>query len=210
MVNWQDAKRPQGRDVSAACASPQRALASGVGGGMGGGVDGARRAWLNGALACGAVGLGLVGLAGCGQVQTRLPDLPYAELDGSRHRTHELLGRVALIHFWATSCTTCMHEMPKLIATHRRLHDQGLETLAVAMSYDPPAYVVAFAQSRQLPFRVAIDLDGSLARGFGDVQLTPTTLVVDRQGQIVKRYVGEPQFDAFEQTLQGLLRGASA
>ncbi|MCH8180558.1 MAG: TlpA family protein disulfide reductase [Proteobacteria bacterium] len=145
-------------------------------------------------------------LGGCsGQTAAQLPDLPFTQLDGSAHRTTEFKGRVAIVNFWATSCTTCVKEMPQMVETHRRFGAQGLEFLAVAMSYDPPAYVAQFAQSRQLSFRVAIDHDGKLAQGFGDVQLTPTTFVVDRRGQIVKRYIGEPDFAALHELLAQLL-----
>lgn len=145
-------------------------------------------------------------LAACGEGGlTQVPDLPFTELDGRSQRLSALAGKVLVVNFWATSCSTCVKEMPRLMESHRRFAPQGLETLAVAMAYDPPAYVMAFAQSRQLPFRVVMDHDGGLARGFGDVQLTPTTFVVDRQGRIVKRYVGEPDFAAFDDLLARLV-----
>ncbi|MDQ5925151.1 MAG: hypothetical protein QG554_93 [Pseudomonadota bacterium] len=137
--------------------------------------------------------------------QSDLPDLPFTQLDGSQHRTSTLKGKVTVLNFWATSCTTCVKEMPQIVTTHQRFQAQGLETLAVAMSYDPPAYVRQFAQTRQLPFRVTIDQDGSLAKAFGDVQLTPTTLVINREGKVVKRYVGEPDFKALHALLGQLL-----
>lgn len=139
-----------------------------------------------------------------------LPDLPFTQLDGSQHRTSDFKGKVTVLNFWATSCTTCVKEMPQIVATHQRFQAQGLETLAVAMSYDPPAYVMQFAQTRQLPFRVAIDHDGSLAKAFGDVQLTPTTLVINREGKVVKRYVGEPDFEALHVLLGQLLAQPAA
>lgn len=137
--------------------------------------------------------------------QAPLPDLPFTQLDGSQHRTSDFRGRVAVVNFWATSCTTCVKEMPQLTETYRRFAPQGLELLAVAMSYDPPAYVMQFAQTRGLPFRVAIDHDGSIAKGFGDVQLTPTTFVIDRRGRVAKRYIGEPDFTALQALLAELL-----
>jgi peroxiredoxin len=73
------------------------------------------------------------------------------------------------------------------------------------MSYDPPEYVTNFAQTRQLPFRVALDRDASLSKGFGDIRLTPTSILIDRRGQIVKRYVGEPDFPALHQLIEKLL-----
>jgi peroxiredoxin len=95
--------------------------------------------------------------------------------------------------------------MPALVDTHKRFESRGFDTLAVAMSYDPPAWVVNFAQSRQLPFKVAIDNTGDVAKAWGDVQLTPTTFIVDKKGQIVKRYVGEPDFAALHTLLDKLL-----
>lgn len=134
-----------------------------------------------------------------------VPDLPFTQLDGSQHKLSDLRGKVMLINFWATSCSTCVKEMPDIVATHRRFEAQGLETLAVAMQYDPPAYVMSFARTRALPFRVVMDHDGALAQAFGPVQLTPTTFVVNRQGEIVKRYIGEPDFKALDELLTSLL-----
>ncbi|MEB0233413.1 TlpA disulfide reductase family protein, partial [Undibacterium sp. 10I3] len=73
-------------------------------------------------------------------------------------------GKVTLVNFWATSCVTCVAEMPKVIATYEKYKAQGYDTVAVAMSYDPPAYVVNYAQTRKLPFKVAIDNTGAVAR----------------------------------------------
>ena len=64
--------------------------------------------------------------------------------------------------------------------------------VAVAMSYDHPNLVADFVRRNQLPFRIALDLEGQLARQWGNVKATPTTFVVDRRGRIVKRYVGVP------------------
>jgi peroxiredoxin len=149
--------------------------------------------------------LPLLMVACTGKAVSQMPDLPFTELDGQERRLADLRGKVIVLNFWATSCSTCVKEMPRLVETHRRFHAQGLETLAVAMSYDPPAYVMQFAKTRELPFRVTMDLDGSLAKAFGDVELTPTTLVIDRKGQIVKRYIGEPDFAAMDDLLARLL-----
>jgi peroxiredoxin len=134
-----------------------------------------------------------------------VPSVPYTLLDGTRGDTGRLNGKVVLINFWATSCVTCMKEMPQIVATHRKYRAQGYDTLAVAMSYDPPAYVARYAETRGLPFGVAIDNTGAIARRFGDVQITPTTLLVNRRGEIVKRFVGEPDFAALHQLVEKLL-----
>ena len=114
-------------------------------------------------------------------------------------------GKVTLVNFWATSCVSCVAEMPKLISTYNQYKSQGYDTVAVAMSYDPPSYVVNYATTRQLPFKVAIDNTGIVAKTWGDVQLTPTTYLVNKRGEVVKRYVGEPDFAALHLLIEKLL-----
>lgn len=133
------------------------------------------------------------------------PAVTYTRLDGTQGSSAQWRGRVTLVNFWATSCTTCMHEMPRMVQTYQKYKGQGLDTVAVAMSYDTPAYVAQYASSRQLPFQVAFDGNGNVAQRFGDVRLTPTTYVIDKKGDIVKRYVGEPDFQALDQLLAQLL-----
>ncbi|GAB2743813.1 TlpA disulfide reductase family protein [Melaminivora jejuensis] len=133
------------------------------------------------------------------------PQSTFVLLDGSSQTTQDLHGKVALVNFWATSCTTCVAEMPDIVATYEKYRTQGFETLAVAMSYDPPSYVVNFAESRKLPFKVAIDNTGAVARAWGDVRLTPTTYLVNKRGEIVKTYVGAPDFAELHQLIERLL-----
>ena len=133
-----------------------------------------------------------------------VPDVTFTLLSGQKVSTSDLKGKVYLVNFWATSCSTCMEEMPKMVQTYNRFKGEGLEFVAVAMNYDAPMYVANYAQTRQLPFKVAMD-DGSAAKQFGNVQLTPTTFVIGRDGKILKRYVGEPQFAELDQLLQKAL-----
>ena len=149
---------------------------------------------------------GALVLSGCGQ--ERAPESSFVLLDGSKISTEQLKGKVMLVNFWATSCTTCVAEMPELVATHVKFKDRGYETLAVAMSYDPPAYVVNFTESRQLPFKVAIDNTGANAQAWGEVKLTPTTYLVNKRGEIVKRYVGTPDFAELHRLIEKLLAEA--
>ncbi len=165
-------------------------------------INSRRQALTLAGLAIASLGLG--GLAGCGSRDTA-PASRFLLLDGSTLDSTTLKGKVTLVNFWATTCTSCVAEMPELIRTHQKFQPRGFETVAVAMSYDPVEWVLNFSQSRQLPFKVALDRNGELAKSWGDVKLTPTTFLVDRQGQIVKRYVGAPDFAALHQLIEQLL-----
>lgn len=159
-----------------------------------------RRALAALALACTAL------LAGC--ARDRAPEVSYTLLDGQKASSQQWAGKVMLVNFWATSCATCVKEMPQVIATHNKFKGRGFDTLAVAMSYDPPAFVSRFAETRGLPFGVAIDNTGSVAQAFGPVQMTPTTFLINKRGEIVKRFVGEPDFAALHGLIEQLLAEA--
>ena len=156
-------------------------------------------------LAVAAVALAVGAAIFLGSGSTPAPQSSFVLLDGSKKETAQFKGKVTLVNFWATSCVSCVAEMPKLIATYDKYKPLGFDTMAVAMSYDPPSYVVNFAQSRQLPFSVAIDNTGEVAKAWEDVKLTPTTFIVNKRGDIVKRYVGEPNFDELHQLIERLL-----
>ncbi|EYC49706.1 redoxin [Hylemonella gracilis str. Niagara R] len=136
------------------------------------------------------------------------PQTNFVLLDGTTESTSAWRGKVVLVNFWATSCTTCVAEMPRIIATYDKYHARGYDTVAVAMSYDPPSYVVNFAETRKLPFKVAFDNTGEAALAWGDVRLTPTTYLLNKRGEIVKRYVGEPDFAELHKLIESLLAEA--
>lgn len=133
------------------------------------------------------------------------PNVTFTTLDGKKIATSDLRGKVVMVNFWATSCATCVKEMPQMVDTYNQYKGKGLEFVAVAMSYDAPNYVVNYTETRKLPFKVAFDADGTAAQSFGDVKLTPTTFVIDKKGNVIKRYVGEPEFAELHQLLEKAL-----
>jgi peroxiredoxin len=143
-----------------------------------------------------ALVLGVLGFAGYKALFTThpAPGVTFTSLKGERVSTGELRGRVLLVNFWATDCPTCVKEMPSMVTTYNKYRKDGLELVAVAMRHDPPNYVINYAEKNALPFRVALDPMGELASAFGDVKLTPTTIVIDKRGNIVSRILGEPDF----------------
>jgi len=147
----------------------------------------------------------LAASAGCSSRREPAPAFSYTLLDGSRHDSALLRGQVVLVNFWATSCSTCIKEMPQIAATHLKYSMRGLQTLAVAMSYDPPAAVSDYATTRALPFGVVIDNTGAIAKAFVDLQATPTTYLIDKRGALVRRWVGEPDFAALHRQVEALL-----
>lgn len=135
----------------------------------------------------------------------RAPEVHYTLMDGRQADLSTLHGKVVLVNFWSTDCAPCVEEMPGLAHTYARYAPQGFETLAVSMREDPPLAVIRFAQSRRLPFPVVMDQTGDFAARFDGVEFTPTSVLIDRQGRIVARWVGQLDMPRLEMTLERLL-----
>lgn len=136
--------------------------------------------------------------------QPSAPEARFATLGGENLTTSGMRGKVLAVNFWATWCPDCIKEMPRMIDTYRKYSPRGYEMVAVAVQ-DHPNRVADFTRKRALPFKVAIDDTGEISRRFGDVRITPTTFLIDRKGNVIKRFVGEPQWQEFDRLVEKAL-----
>jgi peroxiredoxin len=152
----------------------------------------------------GLVALGVAGFAGYAALlrDNAAPAVTFTSLKGKQVSTADLRGRVVLVNFWATDCAVCVKEMPRMVTTYGKYRQRDFEFIAVAMRHDPPNYVLDYTEKNALPFTVALDPMGKLAQAFGDVKLTPTTIVIDKRGNIVTRILGEPDFAKLEALIE--------
>ena len=165
------------------------------------------KAWIKPAIAAAVIaGIGFTAYLSLNKHQSA-PAVTFLGIKGEKITPASLKGKVYMVNFWATSCTTCVAEMPEMVDTYKKYNSQGLEFIAVAMKYDAPNYVINFTETRQLPFKVALDVTGEAAKAYGDVAMTPTTFVIDKDGNIIKRYVGKPDFPALHKLLEQALKG---
>ena len=134
------------------------------------------------------------------------PGSSFTTLKGEKIALNELRGKVVLVNFWATSCPGCVKEMPGLVETYKAYRDKGFEVIAVAMPYDPPNYVMKFVQDWQLPFPVALDVNGEAVAAFGNVSLTPTSFLIAKDGSLLEKKIGELDFTKLRATLDKELR----
>jgi thiol-disulfide isomerase/thioredoxin len=121
---------------------------------------------------------------------TFTPDTTFTTITGEQITLKLLHGKPVLITFWASSCGSCIKEIPHLITLYQQFHSQGLEIIAIAMTYDPPDRVVAMAKELTLPYPIVLDLKADHAKDFGRIWATPTTLLLGTDGKVAKRIVG--------------------
>lgn len=92
-----------------------------------------------------------------------------------------------------------------MVRTYNRYRERGLEFIAVAVRHDPPNYVIRYAETNRLPFKVALDPVGEIAKAYGDVKITPTTFVIDKRGNIAGRTTGPGNLEEFNALLEAKL-----
>ena len=133
------------------------------------------------------------------------PDIALKTIDGRTLQLKAFRGQPVLVTFWATTCATCIKEMPHLIELYQELSGSGFEIIGVAMYYDPPNQVLEMARERQIPYSVALDIDGSVAKRFGNVLLTPTSFLIAPDGKIVHQKIGELNITQIRQRILAML-----
>ncbi len=149
-------------------------------------------------------------LAGCEQdfsvIRLNAPAPPFAlaQLDSAEVRfPDQYAGKVVAVRFWADWCPSCRSEMMALEPIYRRYHDRGLVILAVNVT-QPPETVRAFIKPLGLSYDILLDQRGDVMRDYRVMGL-PMTFIVDRQGRLRTRIVGESTPEVFEQAIAGLL-----
>ena len=149
-------------------------------------------------------------LIGCGKTnpfsnEQLLPKFELTLLDGTKINESQIKGHVAIVNFWATTCSICVKEMPEMIKLYQTYENQGFKYVAIAMPYDPPMYVIDFAKTRKLPFLVAMDSDATVGKAFGGIEATPTTFLINKEGRIIKKYIGEPNWNELRKLIEAAL-----
>lgn len=130
------------------------------------------------------------------------PQVALQTLDGKSFDLGELRGRVVLLNFWATWCIPCRSEIPELNTMHRDLESRGLSVVGVS-TYDGADGVRDFWKDIKQDYTVLLG-DRGVESSFAVAGL-PTTFILDREGRIRAKIVGERKRDAFEAAVTPLL-----
>ena len=132
---------------------------------------------------------------------------PFSLLDLNNQPVSEkqLQGKVTLINFWYPSCPGCVIEMPKLIDTQAKFADTAYQTIAISLPFYTEAEVRAYVAENKLPFIVAIDKTGQVGEAY-KVTLAPNSFLIDKQGKVIKAYLGEPDWAELHQLIDAELK----
>ena len=136
----------------------------------------------------------------------KAPELTLNLITGKKLSLSDMRGKPVLITFWATSCPGCIKEMPHLVELYNELHGKGLEVIGIAMPYDRPDHVMEMVKRKKLPYPIALDIQAEAVRAFGNVKLTPTSFLIDKQGKIIKHKIGEMDITKLHHQINTMLK----
>lgn len=116
-----------------------------------------------------------------------------AALDGKPVSLGDVRGRAVMLYFWETTCSYCARELPSTIERiHRDLKDQGLVVLAINLG-ETPDLVAGWVRGRGVTSTVLLDSANEAQKSY-QIAYTPTVFLVDRQGRLVGKAIGERQW----------------
>lgn len=133
------------------------------------------------AVIAGTAALASPAIAGT-ELNTPAPAFQLPARSGSTISLDELRGQVVMINFWASWCGPCRQEFPILDAMYKKYGPMGFTLLAVNVESDK-ADAERFLEGMPVSFPIAYDHDNAMSEAYG-VSAMPTTLIVDRKGQV--------------------------
>lgn len=139
-----------------------------------------------------------------GAVGTAAPPYALADLEGKVVKNTDFLGKVVILDFWATWCPPCKAEIPHLIALQDKYKGQGLEIVGLSVDEGGANDVKPFADEHKINYTMLI-ASAETPKDYGGITGIPTTFVVDKQGTIVKKFLGYTDPEVFEAAIQPLL-----
>jgi peptide-methionine (R)-S-oxide reductase len=119
-----------------------------------------------------------------------------------------LRGRVVIVDFWTFGCYNCRNTLPTLKRFDAAYHDKGLTIVGVhtpESEYEKQFdKLQAAVKSNGINYPVITDTDGDTWRAF-DIEAWPTVIILDKQGRIRYRHIGESAYEMQEKVIKTLL-----
>ena len=155
--------------------------------------------------------LSLVAFAGCQKIEAQQKAVPQKAWDftlqdiyGNRVSVSDFKGKVIILDFFATWCPPCRAEIPHFVELYDKYKDKGLVVIGISVELDQEL-VKRFAKEFDINYPVLID-DGKTSNAYGPIRAIPTTFIIDKDKNIVKKYIGYRDKETFEADILGLLR----
>ena len=124
-------------------------------------------------------------------------------LDGKQYSLSQYRGKVVLVNFFTFFCGPCREEMPSLNQIYHENQGRGYVTIGIGLASNP-TQLRFLVKQLGLDYPVLVGND-KVAKDYGDVEVVPTTFIIDKSGNIVQKIVGSRSKDDFMKIIRPLL-----
>jgi len=142
--------------------------------------------------------------AAAGDIGSQAAEFELADVAGTKVHLSDFKGKVVILDFWATWCGPCRVEIPEFVKLQDKYRDKGLAIVGLSLDAEGASVVRPFAKEHDINYTMLLATDDT-ARLYGGIVGIPTTFILDRQGRIVKKFVGVVPPETLEQAIQPLL-----
>ena len=142
------------------------------------------------------------------------PDFKLATISGEEFKLSNYKGKVVMLNFWGTWCPPCRKEIPDLINLQKKYNKDGLEIVGITLNSGSAKEIQKFADKKQINYTILTDFGNdethTVTNLYGQtlgqpISSIPTTLIIDREGYIVKGYLGPRSEEVFYNDLKEYL-----
>jgi cytochrome c biogenesis protein CcmG/thiol:disulfide interchange protein DsbE len=135
------------------------------------------------------------------------PSFTLQDLKGNQISLSDFQGKVVVLDFWATWCPPCVKEIPHFIELYEQYKDKGFAMVGISLDRQGVSVVKSFAQKHRINYPILMT-DGQVDKAYGGITGIPTTFVIDRAGNIRRKYIGYRDKAVFEADIKALLAEA--
>lgn len=125
-----------------------------------------------------------------GEEYPQAPEFTLEDLKGSKISLSDLSGKVVLLNVWATWCGPCKREIPDFIEAYEQYKDKGLEIIGISVDRISQSKVLQFTEKYKINYPVAITTS-KLTKDYGPFPAIPVTIIIDKNGKIRYRKIGQ-------------------
>lgn len=144
-------------------------------------------------------------LASLAQAATQMPSFALESArDGKIIESNSFDGKVLLLTFFATWCPPCTEEVPILVKLQDDLADAGFSVIGLSVDLQNPGLVAEFIEKQEINYPVLMAVTQT-TEDFGGVYGIPVAFLVNKSGNVVKKYTGYVQHEILEKDIKSLL-----
>lgn len=111
------------------------------------------------------------------------PDFTLETMEGNTFTLSDQRGKVVVLNFWATWCGPCRKEIPDFIELHKEMKSEGVIFAGISLDEEGWEKVRPYANDMEINYPIMVD-DGNVSRQYGPIRAIPTTLIINKKGQV--------------------------